>query len=148
MLIPDNLPQFVDNKTLIIVSSSQAADLHVAYESEIETITEVRIDGIDHDDQPGTFQRRSGGRTLGTSEAKSDESEKIKKQFHTALETALDDIDSDSIDQVIFLSSPQDKTTTKESLSKELRDKITTEISGNYVGNHPKKIIEQIQKAG
>jgi protein required for attachment to host cells len=148
MLIPDDLPQFADNKTLIIVASSQAADLHVAYESEIETITEVRIDGIDHDDQPGTFKRRSGGRTLGTNEAARDEADKIKKKFHTALETALDDIDSDSIDQVIFLSSPQDKTTTKESLSKELRDKITTEISGNYIGNHPKKIIEQIQKAG
>jgi protein required for attachment to host cells len=147
MLIPDNLPQFVDNKTLIIVSSSQAADLHIAHESEIKTITEVRIDGIEHDDQPGTFQRRSGGRTLGTSEAKSDESEKIKKQFHTALETALGDIDDSGIDQVIFFSSPQDKATTKAKLPKSLQNKITTEISGNYVGNHPKEIIEQIQKS-
>lgn len=146
MLIPDNLPQFVDNKTLIIVASSQAADLHIAHESEIKTVAEVRIDGIDHDDQPGTFQRRSGGRTLGTSQAKSDESDKIKKQFHTDLESALNDIDENAIDQVIFLSSPQDKSSTKEVLPKKLQKKITKEISGNYVGNHPKEIIEQIHK--
>ncbi|MEX2514823.1 MAG: host attachment protein [Candidatus Paceibacterota bacterium] len=147
MFIPDKFPQFADDKTLIIVASSQSADLHIAYESQIETVAEIRIDGIEHDDQPGTFQRRSGGKTLGSNEPQRDEADKIKKKFHDALELTLNDISMSEIDQVILISSPQDKATTKAELPKELQDKITAEISGNFVDSHPKDIIEQISKA-
>lgn len=147
MFIPDDLPQFADKKTLIIVSSTQSADLHIAHESEVATVTEVRTENLEHYDQPGQFQRSKAGKTLGTGGSVRDQAPKLKNKFHRDLGDALDKIDIDEIQQVILLSSPQDKEDTKEQLPKQLADLITVEIDGNYVGDHPKEIMQRIAEA-
>lgn len=147
MLIPDNLPQFIENETLIIVASTQAADLHIAYESEIKTVAEVRVESIKHDDHPGKIKRRSHGKDLGSSGLEANEDKKIKNQFHKKLNDALKNINVSKIDSVILFSSPQDKKSTKDHLPKDIQKKISLEINGNYVGDHPKDIIEHINKA-
>lgn len=147
MFIPDDLPQFADKKTLIVVSSTQSADLYIAFESEIESVGEVRTENITHDDQAGQFKRRGQGKTLGTVSSKTDEGDKLKKNFHRDLKEALAEIDTDEIQDVILLSSPQDKSDTKDQLPNKLADLITTEIDGNYVGDHLKDIMQRIAEA-
>lgn len=144
MFIPDNLPQFADKKTLIIVSSTQTADLHIAHESEVTTVSEVRTENLEHYDQPGQFQRSKAGKTLGTGGSVRDQAPKLKNKFHRELSDALNKIDTDDIQQVILFSSPQDKEDTKDQLPKKLTDLITVEIDGNYVGDHPKEIMERV----
>lgn len=147
MLIPDKFPQFADKKTLIIVASTQAADLHIAHESEIETVAEVRLEKGDQDEQQSHFERRTQGKTLGSGGTEIDETEKTKKDFYRELAAALEKIDTDSIEQTILLSSSQDKATTKDKLPTKLQDSIELEINGNYVGEHPNDILARILEA-
>lgn len=147
MQIPQNLPQFEENKTLIIVASTQSANLYVANNGDIELATEVRTEKIDHDDQEGHFERRSHGKQLGSASAETDESQKIKKRFHGNLKEALESLNIEEMTQTILLSSPQDKADTKKQLPHRLAVTLALEINGNFVGEHPKKILEKINES-
>jgi protein required for attachment to host cells len=146
MQISENLPQFKDKKTLIIVASTQSADLYSAFAGEIEQIVEIRTEKLDDDGQKGHFERRSKGQTLGSGGVEKDEHAKLRDRFNNDLEAALKEIGAD-IEAVILLSSPQDKPTTKEQLPARFEKQLTVEIDGNYVGEHPNKILAHIQKA-
>lgn len=145
MQIPQNLPQFEENKTFILVSSTQSADLHLAHEGQINQIEEVRTEPIDPDEQIGHFERKSQGRNLGSGGVYADKSKKLKDRFHNKLKDALNEIEESEIAQTILLSSPQDKTSTKKQFPDQLRRTIILEIDGNYVGKHPKEILEKVQ---
>lgn len=147
MQIPQNLPQFEENKTLIIVASTQSADLYIANDGNIELASEVRTEKIDHDDQAGHFERRSHGKQLGSASAETDESQKIKERFQSNLKEALKSLSLGEIKETILLSSPQDKADTKKQLPNQLTDTVILEIDGNFVGKHPKQILEKINEA-
>lgn len=147
MQISNTYPQFTDNKTLIIVASTQSADLYIAHDGEINNVAEIRTEKVDYDDQAGRFERRAGGKTLGSVGVTKDENRKIKERFHKELKEALDDIDSSEIAQTILLSSPQDKSDTKAQIPNQLIQTLVLEIDGNYVGEHPDDILEKIKEA-
>lgn len=144
MRISENLPQFEDKKTLIIVSSTQAADLYEAYNGEIEKMDEVRTERIDPDKPEGHFERKRAGQTLGGGGVVDDRDKRLKDRFHQDLQEALGEIGTD-FDTVILLSSPQDKASTKEQFSAQLAKLLTIEIDGNFVGQHPNEILKRIQ---
>ena len=147
MQISENLPQFKDEKVLIIVSSTQSADIYKAGDAEIEKITEIRTEKPEHDDQAGRFERSGHGKTFGTGTAagEANNEKKIKDRFNNNLKNALKDITENNFTSLILISSPQDKKQTKEQLPTALQKILNVEITGNHVGEHPDDILKKIQ---
>jgi hypothetical protein len=145
MKISNKLPQFDHKKTVIIVAGKQAADIHHAYQGKLETLKEIRIEKPEYSDREGHFERHSKGQELGSGSPVKQRDKKAMQDFRNELQTTLkklrDDID---IEQVIFMRPSQHKQDIKKKLPTYITDAIDLEIDGNFVVDHPKKILERI----
>jgi len=148
MEISNKLPQFDHKKTVIIVAGKQAADIYLAYQGEMETQKEIRVETPVYSDREGHFERRSKGKTLGAGSVYEDKDEKTKADFHNQLQSVLKEIKKQTnFESVIFLRPSQHKQDIKDKLPKVFTDTIDLEIDGNFVGDHPTKILERVDKA-
>jgi hypothetical protein len=146
MQISQHLPTF-DVTTLILVTGGQTADLYVAENKTIEKPAEIEIENPTYSDDEGQFQRGGKGKNFGSGSVKEENEELVKKDFYHKLNDQLKKItNKKQIDTVYFLSPSQDKNETKEKLPTSLQDKISLEIDGNFVGDHPTDILERIDE--
>ncbi len=149
MQIPQDLPQFDTESTLILVAGSQSANMYMASDGSIEEVDKIRVENPSYSDREGHFERRSSGKTLGSGSVLENESVdvKVKNEFHNQLEEKLKNIHKEhSVEATVLLSPPQDKPSTKEHLPTPIQDTIIGEINGNHIKAHPTDILEKIKK--
>lgn len=147
MQISENLPQFEETPTLIIVAAKQSADLYLAHDGHLEDLDSIEIDNPQYSDREGHFKRRSKGETLGSGAVYEENKELVKKDFYNALNDSLKNITSThNYHEVVLLSPPQNANETKDKLPKEIQNIISLEVNGNYTGQHATKVLEAIQK--
>jgi hypothetical protein len=148
MEISKNLPQFDHKKAVIIVASKQAADVHLAYQGEMKTLTEIRVEKPEYSDREGHFERKSKGKNLGSGSVHEEPDKKAMQDFRNELQDFLKNLkEKVAIEQVIFMRPSQHKQQLQKKLPTYIKDAIDLEIDGNFVGDHPKKILERIDKA-
>lgn len=145
MEISNKLPQFDHKKTLIIVAGKQAADIHLAYQGELKTLKEIQVEKPEYSDREGHFERHSKGQDLGSGSPVKERDKKAMQDFRNELQTTLKKLKEDiAIEQIIFMRPSQHKKDLKKKLPTYITDAIDLEIDGNFVGDHPKKILERI----
>jgi hypothetical protein len=148
MEISNKLPQFDHKQALIIVAGKQAADIHHAYQGKLETRKEIRVEKPEYSDREGHFERKSQGKKLGSGSVHEEPNKKAMQDFRSELQTTLKKLKEDTtVEQVIFMHPSQHKKDLKKKLPTYITDAIDLEIDGNFVGDHPKKILERIDKA-
>lgn len=148
MEISNKLPQFDHKKAVIIVAGKQAADIHLAYQGKIETLNEIRVEKPEYSDREGHFERKGKGKNLGSGSVYEKPDKKAMQDFRKELKDFLNDLKEEiDIEQIIFMRPPQHKQDIKEKLPKILIDTIDLEVGGNFVGDHPTKILERIDGA-
>lgn len=145
MQIPQKYPQFEDELTLIIVSGKQAGDLHLARDGKLETVGEIRIEKPQYSDREGHFKRRSKGKSLGSGSPVKQRDEKAKQDYLRQLQEGLKELRQEAdIASTILLAPSQHKEAVKQKLPTYIRNSITSETTGNFVGEHPKDILDRI----
>jgi hypothetical protein len=149
MEISNKLPQFDHKKAVIIVAGKQAADIYLAYQGEMKTQKEIRVETPEYSDREGHFERRSKGKTLGAGSVYEDKDEKTKADFHNQLQSVLKEIKKQiNFESVIFLRPSQHKQEIKNKLPKYITNNIVREVGGNFVDNHPDDILKRISENG
>lgn len=59
MKIPAQLPQFVDENTLFVVSGIQAADFYLAFKGELESVGNIALEKVHYSDRENFGRRGS-----------------------------------------------------------------------------------------
>lgn len=149
MYIEKNLPQFQDQKTLLVVSGRQEALLYLAEGGEIWEEDKIYVEDPGYTDREGFFKSRS--KTGGVMKAGSVYKEKISyhlaKEFLNQLQEKVKSIFYSRHPKKIYIFCP-------DYIKKEMLKKIPKSIrqythivkTGNYIDYHPFDLLRNIQE--
>jgi len=150
MQIEKNLPQFNDEKALLVVTGEQSARLYSVNQGTIKELELFHIDNPVYSDREGSFGKTMG-KTRIVSGAAYEMKQNLKLDLHVKFFHKLrDDIGAahkKNKFNVIFLFSPE--FILKEiyqSLPKEISSLIQLKVNGNFVDEHPFKLLQKIKK--
>src|SRR3989344_838697 len=146
MKISKNLPQFNEEKVLLVVTGRQEADFFRAGDGEIKKIAGFKIEKPLHDDRKGRVTRRGHGQIFASGAAYEEQKEKIiqdfRREFRKTLKIVLVDF---APDKLYVYAAPY--------LLKEgnclfffsARLVLKKIVKGNFYGRHPFEILEKIR---
>ncbi|MFW5888132.1 MAG: hypothetical protein ACOCVY_00245 [Patescibacteria group bacterium] len=151
MRIEQKLPQFSDQKTLIIVTGRQEAVAYIALNGEIKEKERLEVEDPGYSDREGFFM--SSGGTAGTYKAgsvyKENITQNLTKQFLNQLQEKVKNLVKKEKAETIYLFCPDYmKKEIMSKFPKALKKDIQTIRSGNYIGSHPFVLLEYIKKEG
>jgi hypothetical protein len=145
MKISQKLPQFINQKTLLIISANQEAKLYFAQNGSIELLKELKIDNPTYSDREGFMMRRGHGTTYGSGSVYEDNSKAIEKEYLEALNSEINEIDKKKeIDKIYIFVPDNFKNKLEESLHSYLQQKVHSIISGNFISQHPFDILKKL----
>ena len=147
MKIPNNLPQFEDSKTLIMVTGSKAeAHFYLAYNGEVEKLDSFKMEDRTYSDKEGFMQKGMFGRTMGSGFVLEAKKKKIQDDFIKNLRKHLEKIkDRNEIGSLYLFSPSHIKNRIKDAIPHPMDKKIKMVAQGNYQNEHPMKLIEKIK---
>ncbi len=141
MKIPKSLEKFMDKSALIIVSAGKKADLYFLSGGEINLITEIKAPELKFSDKEGFFGGVGGS---GGGAVKDSLDNKEEKEFFRELKKYLDDNWRPEFEEVIILTTEQDKETAINALPQMAKNVVISKQFGNYTKKTPIEILETI----
>jgi len=144
MFIPQKLFQF-EEKSLIIVSGRRTADLYQCFNGEIDKIDSVTVETPKYSDKEGFFMRLGKGKFFKAGSALEDQNLEIDRRFIKELKDKVVLV-SDEFKEIYLFASDHAKKNLPDALPEKTRDKITLISQGNYLKEHPLKIVEMIDR--
>ncbi|KKR21325.1 MAG: hypothetical protein UT48_C0010G0073 [Parcubacteria group bacterium GW2011_GWE2_39_37] len=150
MQIEKNLPQFNEEKALLIVTGERSAKLYSANQGFIEELALFHIVNPVYSDREGSFGK-SMGQTRIVSGAAYEMKQNLKLDLHTKflhkLKQDIDDVQKKNKFNVIFLFSPDFiAKDIYKNMTREVSDLIRLKVKGNFVEEHPFKLLQRIKK--
>ncbi len=150
MKIPRQLPQFNIRRGLLIAASRQQAVFYEAFRGEMNEIGGFEIEKPRYSDDEGRFATRTETPgNLGAGSVKEMDDKEIKRIFFNQFEEKLADIKEEvkeRADDVYVFCPDYSITELINELPEELKKKLTLEIEGNFVKDHPVRLLEEIDK--
>ncbi len=150
MKIASQLEQFNHGVCLLIVTGSQDMRVYIAHDGQIERIHSFRIEKPAYSDREGFY----GTRAKGVSSAARSGSvlrpveRSIRLEFKREIKTHLKDVGKNyHIAHVVLFTPKRHQSETVELINKDLQQKITTIISGNYFDEKPFDLIKRYSGA-
>lgn len=149
MYIEEKLPQFPNQKSLILVSGRQEAILYLANNGQIWEKERIKVEDPGYSDKEGFF--KSSNRTGGVMKAGSIYKEKITQQltreYLNQVEENVKNILSKEELQSIYLFCPDYmKKEVLKKIPKSSRGLIFLTKQGNYIDSHPFDLLKSIQE--
>ena len=146
MQISKELPQF-SKRSLIVVAGSHSAEILRVHKGEIELIDSLKMEMPKYSDKEGFFVRSGKGKIFGSGsapkEGKRDFLAKFTKELAIRVEKAFQEDSSESV----YLFSPEHmKEMILGKISLNVKERITLEIDGNFVDNHPFDLLKMIME--
>ena len=147
MKISQELPQFPNTKTLIVVAATREAKSYLAHDGELKELGSFKMEDRTYSDKEGMMQKGMFGRTMGTGFVLERKKQKLEDDFVRKLEEHLNEIKKNNeIDSLYLMCPGQIKNHVKETIPHPLDKKLKMTITGNYLNLHPLKLVEKIQK--
>lgn len=148
MRIEKKLPQFQDQKALLIVSGRQEAILYLAKNGKIRKKEKIEAEDPGYTDKEGFF--KSSSRTTGTMKAGSVYKERITyhvtREYLNQLEEKIKSIFYKEKVKSVYLFCPDYmKKEVLKKIPKKLRNLIHVTKIGNYINSHPFGLLESIK---
>ena len=130
-----------------MVAGSRSAEILKAHKGEIELIDSLKMELPRYSDREGFFVRSGKGQTFGLGsvfkEVKRDFLAKFTKELATKVEKAFREDSSESV----YLFSPEYmKEMILGKISSKIKKRITLEIDGNFVDDHPFDLLKMIME--
>lgn len=146
MKISKDLPQFKDEKVLLVVTGREEADFFRAGDGEVEKIIGFKVEKPLHDDRKGRITRRGHGQILASGAAYEDPKEKILQDFRREFRKTLKVVLVNYIpDQIYVYTPPYLANDVAALFPKRVGVLIKKIIRGNFYGRHPFEILEKIR---
>ncbi|MEX0935231.1 MAG: host attachment protein [Candidatus Paceibacterota bacterium] len=146
MQIPQELPQFKNTPTLLIVTGSQYAKFFYALNGAIEEITELKTPTPTYNEREGFFLRSGRGMTMGSWSVYESKSKSTEDTFIEQLNTLLNSIRKEiDIDEVLLSAPEHDIQNIRAHLTSPLQKKITHQLHGNYTKLHPTELLKKMK---
>lgn len=145
MLIEKNLPQFVDDKTLLIVAGETAAKFYLAENGVIDELDPFKLPKERYSDREGFFARR-GSQSMSSGSVYENPKEHLHEQFLHGLAGEVRKIHEMRHFRSIFLFSPDYMIKeAKEALAKGFRKMVRLEFVGNLTTKRPFELLSLIR---
>lgn len=152
MHIPQELPQFTDNKSLIIVASRQNGILYTAHNGEMEKVVEWEIKDPQYSDKEGTVEGgrwKSGIRAMGGifrgGMPKENIKETVEKDFLKEFDEHLKNNWDPTYTGIYLFASPYVVNDIPKRMTQEQNNKIKKTVEGNYIKIHPVELLKKLQ---
>ena len=149
MKISKDLPQFVGEKALLIVTGKQEADFYSAGDGSIEKIAGFMVEKPHYSDREGHFKTRGRGATLASGAVYENQKEKILQDFRREFRKTLKTVLGSFTPNQIYVYTPSYLSNEIVALfSKRMALAIKKVIKGNFYGRHPFEMLEKIRVRG
>ena len=147
MKIPQNLPQFENDRAIFVITGRQAAAFYLGHKGGLKELVEFKIEGPSYADKEGSSMHRDGGITFGFGWTLERNKQSETKEFLKQLGETSKKILAKYGATKIYLFSPQYVLgSTKEIMKDIAGNKIEVRtFSGNYTRMHPLKLVEELQ---
>ncbi len=146
MKITRDLPQFQNQKALIVVTGLHEADFYIAKNGRIEKIGEFKLLYPHYSDKEGFFETAGHGRVLESGSVLETNKVEIRHRFLKEMDKILDDIIKRKGITDIYIFTPSTiKDELKKLLPKDDRKKIKHAFEGNFTKLHPFQLLSMIQ---
>ena len=130
MQIPQELPQFSDKKTLIIVTSLHDVVLYEAYNGSCEELSRSQVEKEQYSDDEGHFERSGDGKTFGSGSVKEENAQQNRVKIQNLIESSISEYKPEDYAQVILFCPDHLKNINTEPL-KKFGDALKV-VEGNY----------------
>jgi len=147
MKISEKLPQFIEDRTLLIVTGQQSAAFYMAYKGEINEIKKMRIENPKYSDKEGFFTRSGFGKRFGSGSVYEPKNLKTKKEFLREFEETMEDIArTDGVDKIYIFTPGYYASNIKERIPDSMNNLIEQTYMGNFLKLKPFKLLEIIKE--
>jgi hypothetical protein len=147
MKIRHPLPQFGNDKVLLIVSGHQSADFYVCSDGEIRSKEALCVKKPVYPDREGFFMKSGYGKVFGAVSVLKNLKNFIQNRFVKKLVERTDAVMAEEKVEGIILFSPEQMTgLILEKMTAHLSRRVRMCIYGNYTKNHPLELLAKIQE--
>jgi hypothetical protein len=139
------LPRFEGEKALIVVTGSEAARFYVGQEGRVKELTFFRVHPPNYPDREGYRGEGGKNRGLGFGDMSDGKDTWTTQEFLTHFRDTLKVILDHEKPSGIYLFAPSETLDAlKQKMSFMTRRKIKMEIRGNYINQHPFRVLQKI----
>ncbi len=143
--IAQNLPQFKDENSLLIVTGEKAMEIYRAQDGIIENVLSYRVADPKHRDRSGNFAKRTAGRQLASSSVSQPNDQEWRDRFLRQLNSIVQEVLERGQVTAVYLFSPKHMIRdVTEVLPKAAHDAIRSLIVGNFTRFHPFAFLKRI----
>lgn len=149
MQIPDKLPQFKEQKALIVVSAKESGVLYIAENGEVTKLTDIEEHPPTRSDNEGFFFRSGDGLGYGSGAPLERDDEYNLTQYVNAITKELNEVIKTEAPDVIYVFEPEHfKGYLDEKIDNPQHIPIEHVAYGNYTNHDPLTLIEAIDTHG
>ncbi len=147
MQISNKLPQFDDEKALLIVTGKQEASFYVAHQGQLEKLDEFYIPPITYSDNEGHSQKHKLGILMGSGFVRENKKRTLRYKFLGQVEEHLSRIaKKQEVDRLYLFCPSYVLLSVKGVVPYPLKEKRIESIAGDYHHQHPFKLLEKIKE--
>ena len=148
MDISKELPQFTDEKALLVVTSKQDGLFYIATSGRIERVEEFHLPRITHPDSAGSIKERGFDTLLSSGYVRENKKRNLRYKFLNEVESRLKEINRREAPTTVYIFCPAYvMQAVRGVIPYPLREKVVKTYAGEYHQRHPFKILEKIKES-
>lgn len=146
MIIPKQLPQFTDEKALLIAASPMSARFFVASNGVVNEVASFVVPRVKYSDAEGFSQSKRGGKTVRSGSVREKDKVSEWREFSVTFRATFRDIAAQHRDVTVahVFAPPAIVEPLRALLPAPLR-RFGMLLKRNLVGAHPRELIEAYQ---
>lgn len=146
MNISRDLPQFADEKALLIVTGKQEAEIYAVGDGVIEKIASFKLEKPVFSDHEGAYKIRARGGVVRSGSYEEVRKEKLLEDFIKELKKILKEaLVNRSPDRVYLFTPAYMVNRVRDALPANVQKILKRTIRGNFYERHPFEIIAKLR---
>jgi hypothetical protein len=146
MKITKELPQFKEEKSLLIVASRFETDFYLAYQGKINKIKDFKFTRPTYSDREGFFASKGSGKIYGSGSVYEPKKERIRQEFKREFEKNIKEVlNDDEIDDLYIFCPSYIKNEIKRTLKEAVQRKAKSFFEGDFNNEHPFALLKKIK---
>lgn len=149
MKISQNLPQFISDKTLLVVLERKNGIFYYVHNGKLVEAGQIKVELSSYSDREGFFVKASGKEVYGSGISYKNNKEYIKVKFIKNLRDKLENLVQKNDIEHLYIFTPRDTVQyiLKGIVGDVIKDAMIKNVFfGNMSKKHPLELIEMIKK--
>jgi hypothetical protein len=145
MKISKDLPQFKEEKALLIVSGEKEGKLFIVNNGEIKEVDSIKM-VPQYSEREGYFERKGKGKFFGSGSVYEEKKKETRRVFIKKIGKSLEKaFQKEKPNEAYLFSSKHMMKNVKGSLPASVSKVLKETFKGNYNDQHPFKLLEKIK---